>query len=127
MHPRTLTSLALISILALAGCSSGNSPEQLVTEQLTLMQEFGEALTKVTDEASAEQHKDAVEKIVRKMNALRREHRWLSEQERKACLAVGKELGPELQAAQGKMKSELARIQPSADIQRVLGPSLEML
>jgi thiamine biosynthesis lipoprotein ApbE len=127
MKYQALPRLALVSILALAGCTTERSPEQLVTQQVSVMQELGEVLSRVTDRASAEQHKSAVERIVKQMNSLRRELQGLSEAETKALMELGAELSPARRAAQDKLQSELKRIEPSTDIQKVLGPWLDML
>jgi phosphoenolpyruvate carboxylase len=123
-----LTRRVLVVVaLALASCNDESLPEQLVMEQVIIMQEFGLVLAKVTDRASAEQHKDTVAKMVHRMNALRRELQVLPDEEKRACLELGNDLGPELQAAQAKIRSEMARIELSADIQNVLGLWLDML
>jgi hypothetical protein len=127
MALRTLAHLTIVSVLALAACGAEQSPEQLVTKQIAVTQEFGQVLAKITDRASAKQHKSEVKSLVKQINALRKDIQELPEDVRKVCFELAAERGPELQSALAKMRSELTRIEPSAEIQGVIGLWLDML
>jgi hypothetical protein len=127
MALRTLAHLTIVSVLALAACGAEQSPEQLVTKQIAVTQEFGQVLAKITDRASAKQHKSEVKSLVKQINALRKDIQKLPEDVRKVCFELAAERGPELQSALAKMRSELTRIEPSAEIQGVIGLWLDML
>jgi TolA-binding protein len=127
MALRTFARLTIVSVLALAACGAEQSPEQLVTKQIAVTQEFGQVLAKITDRASAKQHKSEVKSLVKQINALRKDIQELPEDVRKVCFELAAERGPELQSALAKMRSELTRIEPSAEIQGVIGLWLDML
>jgi hypothetical protein len=127
MKPRTTIRLALVFALALAACSEGHTPEQLVEERLLAMQDFGKVLAKVNDKTTAERHRCEVTKLVKKMNKLRAEFMRLPVEEQRTIEALSKEIAPELQVAQGTMRSEMLRIKPNTEIQRVLGSWLARL
>lgn len=127
MALRTLAHLALVSVLALAACGAEHAPEELVTKQLAVTQEFGEILTKVIDKASAEQHKGEIKKLVKQMNVLRKDVQALREEKRKVFLERAEARGPEIQSALAKVKAELTRIEPSPEIQGVIGLWLDLL
>lgn len=127
MQLRTFTSVALVSILALAGCGGGNSPEQLAKRQISAMNELNGVLAKITDKASAEKQKGAVEAVVAKMNEVRKDQEALPADQQKASEALADKLGPEMQAAMSKMMTEMMRISSDTEIQAVLSSALEKL
>jgi hypothetical protein len=124
---RTLSQLALVAILALAGCSKGRTPEELTSRRIDVMQELATILAEVTDKESALAHEQSVADIIDAMNTLRRHFNWLTKGEKRAIQTAASERAPEIQAALDKMKLELTRVRASTDIQSVLGPVLDRL
>jgi len=127
MQHRTLTCLAVVSVLALAGCNGGNSPDKLAQRQISAMEEFSGVLAKITDPASAEKQKGAIEDVIEKMNKLRKEMEALPAEKQKEGEALAEKLGPEMQAAMSKMMAEMMRIGSNVEIQAVLQPVLAKL
>jgi hypothetical protein len=127
MQHRTLTTLTLVSILALAGCNGEKSPEQLLKQQVSHMEELSAALAKATDKASAEKQKPAVEAAIAKMKASQKEMEALPADKQKEGEALADKLGSELQAAMSKMAAEGTRISQNAELDGVLGPVLDKL
>jgi septal ring factor EnvC (AmiA/AmiB activator) len=126
MH-RIARALPLAVVLVLAACGRASSPEQLVDDRLTAMQEFGTTLAKVTDKTTAERQRCKVTKLVKKMSKLREEFTRLSDEDKQTCAALSQDIAAELQAAQETMRSEMLRIDPNEEVQRVLGPWLAKL
>jgi hypothetical protein len=124
---RTRAQLALVSILALAACSKGTTPEQLTSRRLDLLHELALVLVEVTDKDSAVAREKTVARIVDDMNTVRRHFTWLTDGEKQTLQKVAAGCAPQNQAAVDRLRHELTRIRASTDIQPVLGPVLDKL
>jgi hypothetical protein len=65
---RSLRSLALVLLLALAGC--GRTPDALVSRQISVLDEAAETLATITDESSADAAAPKLGKLQRELNDL---------------------------------------------------------
>lgn len=124
-RPSTL-SLILVALLGFASCG-GNDHEALAKESITLMQDLGDTLAKVTDKSSAEKQVDRLETIVSKMKSVHSRMERMDAPSEEDEAAMSKALEADMGSAMQKMTQEMARIAQNPEIMQVVGPVLEKL
>lgn len=125
MPKPTLARLTLLLPLALAGCGGGSSPDALAKQQVTLMESFADTLAKVTDKASAEKHKGALESVIKDIQALQAKVAALPKDKQEPSAEQKKALEPKMEAAMNKFAQEVGRIMMNLEVAEVLGPIME--
>lgn len=107
---------AVLLLLLLTSCSSGNSPEAVKKEAVSVMGEMGETLSSIKDGETARAAKPALRKLAERMKALKT--KWDALPEAKAGEKAAYE--KEIQEASAKMSGSMMRLMLVPEAQEVL-------
>lgn len=117
----------LLALVLLCPACGGSEHEALAKESVSLMQDFGDTLAKVTDKSSAEKQKSKLESIVADLHdvKVRMEAKGEPSAEKQAEMEekMKAEMGPAMQT----MMREMMRIGQNEEVMAVLGPVFDKL
>lgn len=126
MSRSSLLSLTLVAVLGLTACG-GDSHEALAKESVSIMQDFGDTLAKITDKASAEKHVGELEELVVDMQAVKARMEKQGDPSAEEEAELPAELEQEMGSAIQKMSQEMMRIGSNPEIMQIVQPVLEQL
>jgi hypothetical protein len=124
---RSLTlSFALVTLLGLTACG-GDSHEALADESVSLMQDLGNTLAKITDKASAEAHVGELKTIVSKMSEVQARLEAMGEPSGEAEAELAEKYESRMGAAMQAMGQQMMRISANPEIMQVVDPVLQKI